>query len=388
MTTMKHIQHLAQTIGSRGSATPKESEASRYVEQVLRDIGLEPVIETFISAVSAWYPYVVFTGLMLLSECLFWFGGRLGSRAALTIAVVALGSVLLELIFRPNPIRWLLPKQSSQNVWARIPPKDQVRQQVVLLGHLDTHRTPLAFSSQKWLSLFQALVPIGMIASVILIGLFVLGVWFPAEWTRWLSLPITIVVFGLFALTLQADVTPYSAGANDNASGVAMALSIAEKLKDEPLAHTSLWVVLTGCEEVGCYGAEAFARAHKHELEDVIWLTLDTLGSTSADPTYITKETFLLTTHSDPDLLLLADQIAHDHPELKIKSDSLKGAYYEGCIGRKYGFRVFTLSALPMSEWHQPTDTYENVDAEVIEKNETFLWQFLQSLDQQIMKEF
>ena len=85
MTSMDHIRHLAETIGPRGSTTPKEAEAARYAAQVLRQIGLEPVTESFTSARSAWYPYALFSGLVLIGELLFWIGGRWGAVAALVL---------------------------------------------------------------------------------------------------------------------------------------------------------------------------------------------------------------------------------------------------------------------------------------------------------------
>jgi hypothetical protein len=382
---MNHVRYLAETIGPRGSTTPEEAEAARYAAQVLRGAGLEPVIESFISARSAWYPYALFSGLMLVSELLFWLGDRWGAIAALALAATALASVLLELAFRPNPLRWLLPKGRSQNVWARLQPRDEIREQVVLIGHLDTHRTPLVFSTDRWVRLFNVLVPVGLASSVALVVLFAIGIAAPGWLWRLLSLPFALVALGLLLITLQADLTPYTAGANDNATGAGVVLSLAERLKREPLSHTAVWAVLSGCEEVGCYGADAFAQAHQDKLKHTIWIAVDSVGGAGADPSYLKRETFLLTTQSDPDLLALAERIATRRPELKAFAYAFRGAYTEGVIGGKYGFRVLTLSAnrrdgvLP--EWHRSTDVVENLDPAVVERTETFLWELLQEID-------
>jgi hypothetical protein len=384
---MDHVRYLAETIGPRGSTTPQEAEAARYAAQVLRDAGLEPVTVPFTSARSAWYPYALFSGLALVSELLFWIGGRWGAIAALALIAPTLASVLLELAFRPNPLRWLLPKGRSQNVWARLQPRGEVRERVVLLGHLDTHRTPLVFSTDRWVRLFSMLVPVGLISSVLLLILFAVGIAATGWLWRLLSLPFAISILGILLLTLQADLTPYTAGANDNASGAGIVLSVAQRLKGEPLAHTEVWVVLSGCEEVGCYGAEAFAQAHRDELGHAAWITIDSADGTGASPGYLRHETFLLTTHSDPNLLALADRVASRHPELDAHAYTFRGAYTEGVIGGKHGFRVLTLSGhrrdgmLP--EWHRPTDVVENLDPEVVERTETFLWELLQEIDRQ-----
>lgn len=387
MTAMDHVRYLAKTIGPRGSTTSQEAEAARYAAGVLSDAGYEPVTEPFTSPRSVWHPYVLFSGLMLVSELLFWFGGRCGAIAALLLTLLALVSVLLELAFRSNPLRWILPKGPSQNVWAGLEPRDQVRQQVVLIGHLDTHRTPMAFSSDGWLKLFRVLVPVGLVCSIVLVIVFAFGIAATGALWRVVSLPFALIALGLFLLTIQADFTPYTAGANDNASGAGVVLSVAERLKKRPLVHTAVWTVLSGCEEVGCYGAEAFARAHRNELGRPIWLTLDSVGGSNATPIYLKRERFLLTARSDAELLVLAGGVATSHPELDAQARSFSGAYTEGSIGAKYGFRVLTLMALPRGElvthWHRSTDVLENVDTGVVERTETFLWELLQQIDQQ-----
>jgi hypothetical protein len=391
MATMDHVRHLAETIGPRGSTTPQEAEAARYADRVLREAGLEPVTEPFASATSAWYPYALFAGLVLSGAIAFWVGGRSGAIAALALALSAIVSVLLELTFLPNPLRWLLPRGKSQNVWAKIAPpgaaEDAPQQHVVLLGHLDSHRTPLVFSSDRWQRLFRALVPLGLVSTLLLVALFAAGAMLPgAMLWRLLSLPCAAIVLGLLVLTLQADGTPYTAGANDNATGAGVVLSLAERLAREPLARTVVWTVLTGCEEVGCYGAEAFARAHADEFGHAFWITLDSVGGAGSRPSYVTWETFLLTARSDPGLVALAERVAAHHPELDVGASVYAvGAYTEGSIGSKYGLRVLTLLALQEGapgEWHRPTDTVENVDPDAVARTETFVWELLNEIDE------
>ncbi len=43
-------------------------------------------------------------------------------------------------------------------------------------------------------------------------------------------------------------------GANDIASGTAAVLALAARLKAEPLAHTSVWLLNSGAEETGATG--------------------------------------------------------------------------------------------------------------------------------------
>jgi len=384
---MEHIRYFAETIGPRGSTTPKEEQAARYAAQVLGQAGLEPVTELFTSARSNYHPLLLSAGLFLLGEILFWIWGLTGAIVAFVLCLLILVAILLELTLRPNPLRWLIPKGRSQNVWAKIPASGKTRTQVVMSGHLDSHRTPLIFSSDQWVKIFSTFVPLGLVSVVLSIILFGIGILSSGLLWRILSLPFALAVLGLFLLVLQADFTPYTAGANDNASGAGIVLSLAERLKGEPLTNTTVWTVLTGCEEVGDYGAEAFAQTHKPELKDAIWMAVDSVGGKDTTPTYLVKETFLLTSPSDPQLIKLAGGVAKAHPEMQAQMHSFRGAYTEGAIGYKYGFRVLSFvnfrrdGMLP--GWHRPTDVVGNIDPEVVARSEGFLWEILKEIDRE-----
>jgi len=385
MNAMNHVRHLTEKIGPRGSTSAEEKAAAEYAHKQLASLGLRPMIESFRSARSAWLPAALFWSIVLASGFLFLGGGRIGAIAALILAGTSLGSILLELSFRPNLLRWILPKGESQNVWARIDAKNECREQVVLVAHLDTHRTPLVFSSDRWVRMFEKLVPIGMAFTVLLIAIFALGIVLPMPWLRYAAIGPMLVAFGMLILMLQADFTPYTAGANDNASGVGLVLSLAERLSTKPLNHTSVWIVLTGCEEVGCYGAEDFIRRHKSEFGSAAWISVDTVGSNSGVPVYLSQETFLSTAKSDPKLLEIVRGISDRGPELGAHEISMKGTYTDGAIGTKHGLRVLTFESHrpdgTLSDWHRPTDTAENVSPECIQATESLVRQLLQELD-------
>jgi len=302
MPIFDHIRYLAETIGPRGSTRPLEKRAAEYAEKVLREAGLEPVTESFLSGRSTYHPFALFAALVLLSVAAFWWGGRWGAAAAALLTAAALVSVLLELAFRPNPFRWILPKGQSQNVWARIEPRREARDNVVLIGHLDTHRTPLLFA-KRWVRLLGNLVPTAMGACLLLMAAFVARIFLASPILSYAALPLAVVMLALFLLMAQADFTPFAAGANDNATGVGVVLEMARNLRSAPLEHTRIWILASGCEEVGCYGAEDFAVRHKAELNNPVWMSIDSVGGIGAGVAYLTDETFLLTTRSDPRLL-------------------------------------------------------------------------------------
>ncbi|MFX1485224.1 MAG: hypothetical protein ACFFCP_18745, partial [Promethearchaeota archaeon] len=58
----KHVEHLSVVIGPRGSTTSGEKQAAEYAEQVYKNLGLNPLSESFRSAKSAWYPFALASG--------------------------------------------------------------------------------------------------------------------------------------------------------------------------------------------------------------------------------------------------------------------------------------------------------------------------------------
>lgn len=381
----EHVRQLSVVIGPRGSTTEEERKAADYAESVYREIGLSPLREHFTSAKSAWYPFALGTLLMLLAETVYWFFEFIGAVLASIIAVIALPSLILELSFRPNPFRWILPKGQSQNVSAAIEPTGEVKQVIVLVGHIDTHRMPISHRSLRWLSFFKRLTTTTFLSGVLMLVLFILSLFFDWVLLRMLTLLFAIPILLLFLMAVSADRTSFSSGANDNASGAAIVMGLAARLAEAPLNHTKVWAVNCGCEEVGSYGAAAWVDSHIDELDGAIYLTLDNVGGTEAGPCYLTKETLIIPFASDIDLVRLADQVSRDNHTLGAYSTEMRGAYTDGAIGIKAGLRCLTFVGYRrdgvIPNWHQPSDIFENVDWDVVKRTEEFVWLLIEALD-------
>jgi len=380
---MEQITTLAKGIGPRGSTTQNEAATKDFIVKELKNLVYDPKTEEFISAKSGWYPYALFAFLMLFAELLYMINIP---AAAVVISIISLVSVITELLFKANLFRLLLPKGKSANVTLKIEPKGEVKKKVILMAHMDSHRTPIAFSSPGWVKLFDVLVPIGLASAFIMTVIYSLSIFIFWQYWTILTIPFTAVLAAIFIITIQTDFTPYTEGANDNASGVAVCLGIAEKLKNEALAGVETWIVFSGCEEVGCYGADNFAALHNNELKDAYWITVDSVGSPNAKLCYLTREKFLLEAKSDPFLVSIADSVSKENPDIGAKScDNFIGAYTESSIADKYGYKVLTLIALSedgrFENWHQTSDVLDNVDPDMVEKCFRFAWEILKEID-------
>ncbi|HEY4895030.1 MAG TPA: M28 family peptidase [Solirubrobacteraceae bacterium] len=91
------------------------------------------------------------------------------------------------------------------------------------------------------------------------------------------------VAVGAFGTALVADVwrSETVQGANDNLSGVAALVGLAELLRDRPVSGARVMLVSCGAEETLQDGIRAFVARHREELdpERTWFVNLDTVGS-------------------------------------------------------------------------------------------------------------
>lgn len=385
---LEQIRHLSETIGGRGSCTPAERQAAQYVADQMRLQGVSGVrLEPYQGAPSTYRPYALAFASALVGTLLVWLvaGRGIMAVAALLSALGAWG-MLAETDFAANWMRWLLPRASSQNAIGVIPPTGQVRYRVVLSAHLDTHRTPIFYSSKRWHTLFGFLVAGAFVSMVVGAVAYGLGATLDWPWVRWIGLVAAAIEVLALSLCLQADFTPFSPGANDDASGAGIILAMAERLSQEPLVHTEVWLALTGCEEVAAYGMAAFLDAHQAELgDDAVYIILDQVGLGRL--AYLTADGLIVKRKTHPRALELVRQAKAALPDLEV--DGHVGiAYTDAAVATKRGLIALTVDALPppgvedVMHWHQMSDTLEHVDPQTLADAHAFTWQVLRQIDQ------
>ena len=259
-TWMDHIRVLAEQIGPRGSTREGERRGHEYCYSVLCELGFEPHWEKFRSAKSVFHPFLIVSMLMLLAFVLYPLAGQTSAALSGLIALGTLVSALLELSLRDNPLRRLVPKGGSQNVFAVLPPTGETRQDLVLIGHVDSQYTPLIFSSLRWLAIYKIFSTSALVSFSGMTLIYLLGIFTQWSWVWPLSGIGALFAVLLLALCVQAVNTPITPGANDNATAAGMILTLAGHFRRAPLENTRLWLVCTGSEEALHDGTIDFFR--------------------------------------------------------------------------------------------------------------------------------
>ena len=380
-----HARALAVDIGSRPSTGDGEWRAARYAERTLRDAGLaEPRMEGFAASRSTYRPYAWALVAGLLAQVVAWRGGRLRSALAAALSLLGAWAFYREATLRDHWGRRLAPRGFSQNVIAVAPPTEKVRRRVVLVGHLDTHRTPVFYSSPGWLRVMSASLA-GCLASLIggaaLFGHFART---GGRRPRWLALPAALFQAWGLGMLLYADRTPYSPGANDNASGAATVLALGERLAQDPLRHTEVWLLNDGCEEVGAYGMADFLDRHGRALWAADYIDFDMVGV--GEPTLNLTEGLLRRVRYTPGLLRPARLAG----EGLLAPDHEGGAYTDMWHVITRGYRGIVLDARPAGSaadvaanvhWHRMSDTFDKLDVDTLARAHEWAWRLLQRLD-------
>lgn len=385
--TLSHIHHLTQAIGGRGSCTQGEREAADYVARQMQALGVQRAsLEEFRGAPSTYRPYTLALAAALLGTLGLWLvGGRVVMAAAAILSALGTWGMVAETDFSANWMRWLLPRASSQNVVGILDPSERVHHRIVLCAHLDTHRTPIFYSSRTWHALFSFLVAASFLSMVVGAGVF--GIAAVVDWraARWIGLATASMQLFALILCVHADFTPYSPGANDNASGVGVILSLVERLVGEPLIHTEVWLAFTGCEEAAAYGMVAFLDAHAATLgPDAIYVILDQVGL--GHLMVLTADGLIVKRRTHHRALDLARR-ANSHLLGGSVSEHVGIAYTDAAVATKRGLIALTVDALPPPDsgdamhWHQMTDTVDRLDPETLASAHDFVWQLLQVVE-------
>jgi hypothetical protein len=304
------------------------------------------------------------------------------------IAGVALIAALADLSGRLHTGRRLTGRRGSQNVISR--EGGDRPGTLVLVAHYDAARTGFAYGALaragRRVGPFRPLV--GALAIVTACALLrVAG----AD-----SIALSIVQFAatvvlILALPLLVDIglSGVGPGANDNASGVATVLRLAERYGDD-LDHFDVWVLLTGAEEAFGEGMHEWIRRHRREFDprSTIFLNVDSVGDGTIR--YARREGPLLGTRPHPRLRALCEQIAAedaDEGRYEARPVAIR-APTDAVAARRAGFPAITVTcrderdAVP--NLHRQTDTLDRIDDQALTRAFGFCSELIELIDEEI----
>ena len=286
--TFAEAEALVDGVGPRPPGSDAERRAARHLAERLEGLGREVVVEPF----AVWPAWAVGYSINAIIAVV---GSVLSvSSATLGTGLVLLATMLtfLDLSGITPTTRRLLGRRASQNVvsWG----ERERPGAFLLLAHYDSGPT------RSW-----PLRPL-FLALLLLLACCVLRVsgMSGTALTVLQFLP-TVALILYVPLLLDIALSPAAPGENDNASGVALVLRLAERL--DSLEGFGVHVVLTGSQKARLREAARSSRAtaSSSSPDRTAVLNLDSVGSGEIRLTK--KEGPLLTVRSHPQLVGLMD---------------------------------------------------------------------------------
>lgn len=154
-------------------------------------------------------------------------------------------------------------------------------------------------------------------------------------------------------------------GANDNLTGVAVLLSLAKSLREDPIPGQRVILLSTGSEESFMEGMQAFARRHFPDLprERTQVICVDTVGSPHL--LALEGEGMVWMNEYPKDLIGRAKRAA-DELGIELLGDLRLRNATDGLIALRAGYPTITFGSVDEfkipTNYHWPTDTADRVD--------------------------
>ena len=201
----------------------------------------------------------------------------------------------------------------------------------------------------------------------------------------------TVALPGVFisaaTVGFMADIgrRPTVPGANDDASGVATVLALAQELAASPPQNLEVWFLATGCEEGIEGGIHDFLARHRADLEgrQPFFLNLEMLGA--GQPAYSQAEGHITSFQMQPEAISLVAEVAQE-PEFRGVEGMTSPAQSDALAAHHYGFPAITvMSQAPDGQgphYHWPSDTPENVDVDSLGRCYRYLRRIIERLDE------
>jgi hypothetical protein len=277
------IDHLAPI--DRSPCSAGEREAAVWLAARLRAAGVADVALEEEPSWGSFHPQVTALGALGALAAALAAARRPGP--ALACATASVLGIVDEAQNGPRLLRRAVRRRrTTVNVVARAGERDAERA-LVVLAHHDAAQTGLFYDQGAIIALYRRWPQLLARAKKQL-----------PQWWLGLLAPLSVLVslgtrrrgpalagagIGALSTALVADMwrSPTVPGANDNLSGVAALVALAETLRTLPLRGVRVLLVSCGAEETLQDGIRAFIAAHREELPpQATWfLNLDSVGS-------------------------------------------------------------------------------------------------------------
>lgn len=314
------VEYAANKIGPRLPGSKNEKKYHDYMSDKLKEIGLNPVTESFVFAPHSsigGLPYAGWAGIIgciltviatMLASISAYAG--LATHFVCTVYMICTWIWLVVSVFKYHTcFDWCFKHKVSHNTYAELLPEDGKYDYTIFLsGHTDTSWTLKLSASQNKLGFVGVVLRLGLgaiavalvtiISAVLLVLIMMLNygdnlgyntlsnvydAYRIVSQIALYSSPVLIIC--AFLLTMYNEKTEEiaSPGAMDNATGVSIAYQVLKYYKENPDKMPKNCRIVDfncGAEESGLRGSIAFTRKHKNDgmLDNAYHINIDSIA--------------------------------------------------------------------------------------------------------------
>ncbi|MFL5869922.1 MAG: M28 family metallopeptidase [Solirubrobacterales bacterium] len=343
-------------------------------------------------------------GLVYALHCAVGFAGSLISVAipalGFALVLIAATSMYLDMNARFYLLRRIFFRRASQNVVARGKRADAPAR-LLITAHIDAARTGAAYKPGRMRLLGRIANSLPFVFSPTRVLFWSLAALVPIVGVRMAGIdsnaisipqlfPTLVLLIGMFAF-VDIELSDIVPGANDNASGVAAAISLAEELSSDAPENLDVWVVLSGGEECLMQGMRSFVRSHRKQLAErpTYFLNLDSVGGGRVR--YTTSEGLAVSFDMGKRMNQLCEAIATaNESDNGSRPAPLAWGFASDAIPiRLARFEATTITTLPKgaivaANYHTAADKPDAVDSDSVDRAHEFALQLVRQLDRDV----
>lgn len=373
------VDYLAGRLPHRGANTENERIAAEYLHERLKTLTPQTEIDEFHSVDTYTYLfaayYIEFLIVAALATWLPWVGLAYGTVVFVMYLAEFTGYSVMSRF---------LPQYETQNVMARFLSRDP-RRLLIVTSHYDSPKAtsftePSRARWLRWAHIVIVLCMLTVLVTCAADGMLVLdGSPYRVDiWLRWTCVALLMsAAMTLYMGELNAE---FVSGAVNNASGVAVLLQLAERLKESPPERTDVWLVATGSKETWLNGMRQLLVGLRLDKARTYFLNVANVGA--GDLRYVTGEGMMHVFPSSKELLREARALA---PEYGAEPIVYRGFPTDALVPLARGYKSMTVMATDLhglpAHWNWHSDAVSEVKMDVLSRAAGYVEAIVRRLD-------
>ena len=265
---MDFIKDICENIGPRLGTTENEKKAGLKIKSIMEKFADTADLEDFSCHPKGFLEFIKVAFIAgLIGLILFlWF-----PLISMLLTIYALSTFIMEQMLIKEYVDFLFPKRTGTNVIGKLKAADENKKIIIFSGHHDSaYEFPLfdkykekfsilAYGTAGTMLLSAVAALLKFIFDILVISTIVSNIiliMFPI---------VSLILGGYIAFNLHSKTVIL--GANDNLSGVAVTLALAEYFAKNRPKNIELWFISFSCEEC-MRGSKRFVKRHREELNN------------------------------------------------------------------------------------------------------------------------